>query len=270
MSKIKAVYAKKDEVPGEFLSLFTEKDGRWELTEVEGLKTEGDVARLQEALRKERKDHGDAKKALEAAAEKAEQFDALEEEVSELRLWKDTQGKDLDEKVNKLVDAKIAGRVGPLERDLKKQTDLAARLQKERDGLAGELKNKTVRDAVMKVLVDDKVDPLAYEDALMNAERIFEVQDDGASVLTKDGVNPKDWLADMKGKRLWWPQSQGGGAGGGNGGGSGNPADNPWMAGPNWNMTKQGEVMMSNPALATKMQEAAKDAAARAAAGRGA
>jgi hypothetical protein len=61
---IKAIYEKKEDIPEGFSELYTEKAGKFELTGVEGFKTQADVDRLQESLRKERADHDATKASL--------------------------------------------------------------------------------------------------------------------------------------------------------------------------------------------------------------
>ena len=59
--------------------LFTEHGGRFELSGVEGVKTQGDIDRIQEALRKERAEHSEARERLRA-------FDGFDpEETQRLR-----------------------------------------------------------------------------------------------------------------------------------------------------------------------------------------
>src|SRR5678815_551563 len=54
---IKIEYSAKDEIPAGYDELYTEKEGKFFLTGVEGLKTQKDIDTLQESLRKERNDH---------------------------------------------------------------------------------------------------------------------------------------------------------------------------------------------------------------------
>jgi len=85
--KLQHVYEKKEDVPQDFESLYTEKDGKFELTEVEGLKTQADIDRLQEAARKERDDHKATKDALNEVNAKLataeDQVKAFEKQIEE-------------------------------------------------------------------------------------------------------------------------------------------------------------------------------------------
>ena len=51
---LKAIYERAEEIPEAYRALFTERDGRYELTGVAGMKTEADVARLRKSLTDER------------------------------------------------------------------------------------------------------------------------------------------------------------------------------------------------------------------------
>ena len=55
-----------EDIPEQYRDLYTEQDGKFLLTGVGGIKTEGDVVRVQEALRKEREEHKSVKQALNA------------------------------------------------------------------------------------------------------------------------------------------------------------------------------------------------------------
>jgi hypothetical protein len=95
---------------------------------------------------------------------------------------------------------------------------------------------------VRKARIAAKVIDSAEEDALLLAERMFEVSEDGR-VTTRDGVGvtpgvePDVWFTEMQAKRIhWWPPSEGGGARGGKGGNG--VGSNPWST-KNWNITAQ-------------------------------
>ena len=66
MPELKATYETKDDIPEtvDFRDLFTEKNGKFELTGIAGIQTDGNVARLESALQKEKNDHKDTKAKL--------------------------------------------------------------------------------------------------------------------------------------------------------------------------------------------------------------
>ena len=168
----------------------------------------------------------------------------------------------IEEIVTRRVDGKINSQTAPLQR----QIDL---LTEERDGFGTQIevfqREKTARlihDDVRKHLTDAKVIPEAFEDALLLADRIFEVRDEDSAVLTKDqvgvtpGVAPDVWLSELGTSRPhWWPASRGGGADGGNGltGFDENPFSNK-----HWSLTRQGEVVRAEGV--EKAQQMAKSA----------
>ena len=80
---IKAIYEKKEDIPADFESLYSERDGKWELTGVEGIKTEADIERIHEGLRKEREEHAAAKAELATARKD------LATAQDELKVYKD-------------------------------------------------------------------------------------------------------------------------------------------------------------------------------------
>lgn len=71
---LKITYTKAEEIPEGYADLYTaQQDGTFLLTGVDGMKTEGDVGRVQEALRKERSDHIETKSKLSEMVTKTSQ-----------------------------------------------------------------------------------------------------------------------------------------------------------------------------------------------------
>ena len=253
MPELKAIYDNPDDIPEsieDFRSLFVEKNGKWELSGVSGVQTQGNVARLEAALKKERDDHKSTKSALQVWGElDPEDVHSKLDRIPELEAAADGKLDDakIEELAQKRAEATMRSKLAPMERELGKT-------KKEREELAtalGEYQAKetrrTIHDKTRKALLDAKVLNEAHEDALMLAERVFEITEEG-QVLTKDGVGvtpglePAAWLQEIQDKRPhWWPASQGGGAKG-SGGVGGFGGKNPWTA-EHWNMTEQGRIL---------------------------
>lgn len=239
---LELIYEAATDIPSGFASLYTEKDGKWHLTGVNGMKSQGDIDRLQTALTKERTDHAAAKAALApftALGKTADELTALVDEEPTLRTQAAANGGKIDQAQ---IDQLVAAKVAPLERQITQLTATNAELTATNGELTGSIKNGKIKDALRAAGVELKVVDTAYDDVAMYGERIFDVLDDG-SVVTKDGVgvtpglDPKAWLTDQqKARPHWWPQSVGGGAGGGKGPGG---VTNPWSK-DGWNLTAQG------------------------------
>lgn len=259
---IKAIVDKLEDVPEQYRDLYTERNGKFEVTGVEGFRTEADVTRLSVALTKERDDHKKTKGTWSVLGErKPEEVIAALDRIPELEAAAAT-GKFDEVKVNELVEKRIGAKTGPLDRQLK---TLATQLA-EKDQLlsAYQLKERTrsihdsVREAVAKT---QGFQASAMEDALMLAERMFEVNEEG-KVVTKEGcgvtpgIEATVWLTEMQQKRAhWWGPSQGGGAGGNVGNGA-DRSVNPWSA-EGWNLTEQGKIFTQNPTRAEQMARSA-------------
>ena len=247
MAVLKAIYDTQDDIPEAFRELFAERDGKFELAEVEGVKTQADVDRLNEALRKERGDHTKTKEKLSAWGDlNPEETRTQLDRIPELEAHQ-ADG-DSQEKIEQIVQGRLQTATAPLERKV-------STLEKEN----GELKTsiadfqakdtrRQIHDAVREAGVSTKILDTAMDDALMLGERIFEVREDDGAIVTRDGVGvtpgirPADWFSEVQEKRPhWWAQSSGGGAGGGSGGGGGF-GENPWSEA-HWNVTKQGQVI---------------------------
>lgn len=252
--KIKMSYDAKADIPAGMADLYTETDGKFLLTGVEGMKTEADVGTVRTSLVAERASHKKTKDELNVIRtalgdlkpeDVAAKIDLVDELQAQVDANKDGKGKDNDA-VDRIVETRVKRALAPVERErdqLKKQvTDLTG----ERDALGGTLKKGKIEDAVRKAATDSKVIATALEDVLLNAGNVFELTEDG-KVVAKDGVGvtpgltPDVWLKDMQDKRpQWWPLSQGSGANGSQGGKS--TVGNPWSAA-NWNMTEQGNFL---------------------------
>lgn len=270
--KLKTIYDTAEEIPEGYEGLYTERNGKFELTAIEGVRTQADVDRVQSALTKERADHKAAKTALQAfegidAATVTESLNELETVKAQL----DAINKDgrVDEaKLEPIIAARVKQAVAPLERDkglLERKLNDSQKLVAEKDVEVGTLKSTMVAGGIERAIRDAaaeaKVLSVAISDAVLNGQRYFEQTEDGR-IITKDvfgvtpGLSPKEWLKDMQDKAPhWWPASVGGGSkGGGVGGGRGK---NPW-AKENWNLTEQGKVVRELGATkAQAMAEAA-------------
>lgn len=255
---LKALYKTKEEIPAGYEDLYTEKNGQWELTGVEGIKTQADVTRVQESLSKERAAHKATKEAfkaldgmdLEDVIGKLDRFDELEALAA---------GKG-DKDIEARVEAGIKSRLAPVERErdnLKKEhAELTTRVGE----FEAQGRTRSIHDNVREAATKLNILPGALEDALLLADRSLVVNDNG-DVVVREGVNGftelvdvGTWLTEVREKRAhWWPASEGGGAGGGNAGSTGL---NPWTKA-GWNMTKQGEMLKANRGKAENLARAA-------------
>lgn len=260
----KAIEDSLDNVPEELKSYYVQKGEKFEFSGIDGIRTQADVDRLTEALRKERTDHGGLK-------DKFRQFEGLDanevrqklDRIAELEEIAKGKGVD-DEQIQRLVAAKLNSTTAPLLREKDKlAADLAAALETT-GALASKLKVRDIRDAVLSVVTGAesklKLVSTAIDDVLMYAERHLDVDEDGR-VVSRDGVgvtpgvSAEVWLQEMVQKRPHWAISEGGGASG-SGGSRYAGASNPFSK-DGWNMTEQGALLRSDPKKAEQMARAA-------------
>lgn len=254
-------YDNEGDIPEGYAALYTERDGKWVLTGVKGMKTQGDVDKATQAKQREIDAHKATKARLATFTDAFGDLDAdgvheLADEVDGLRAG----GKGLKEgspEFEAAVEKAAARKTGPLERQVTTLTRERDEARAEGETAKTELKSTKIRDKVREQLVADKVLDTAQEDALMYAERDFDIDEDGNIVTKNTGLTPKDWLADLKAKRPhWWPASEGAGSGGG-GRGPGAGGTNPWSKA-GWNLTAQGQYIQANGEEAgRRMAEAA-------------
>lgn len=268
MDPLELSYDNKDLIPEGFEALYTEKSGKWELSQIKGLQTAENVTRLQKSLHAAQADNKKLKEAakawegfgdVEALQAKLDQF----EELEALAAGKGDDSK-LEELAAKRVEAVLKSKTSPLERQLKQMADQVAALTAENQGYVGEKRQRSIHDAIRGAATAKDVGLLqeAIDDALVLGERLFEVTEDG-KVVTRDGVgvtpgiDAKGWLIDVREKKPhWWPASQGGGANGTRPG-AGPGGKNPWSA-DHWNLTEQGQVIRTQgEEKAKRMAEAA-------------
>lgn len=262
---LQAIYDSIDDIPENFRELYSEKNGKHELTGITGIKTQADIERLQTALTKERNDHKAAKDALKAWTDtgwKLEEVHAKLDSYDELKATADNAGVANEEKIGQLLEARIKSRLAPVERERDQLREQLGQKDQVITGYQSKERQRQIHDAVRSAATTAKVLPTAIDDALMLAERVFDVGDDG-TVTVKDqvgftpGVAPDVWLTELQPKRPhWWPESSGGGARGGRDNGSG-LTKNPWSK-EAWNITEQGRYMQQHgPEKAAQMAELA-------------
>lgn len=274
---LKAVHDSQEEIPENYRDLYTEKDGKWELTGIQGVKTTADTSRLEESLKKERKKvsayrdklklfNGGGELSVDAeiddwrarASDHQSKFDRIEE--LEAAAGDKLDDSKINEMVEKRVNATLNSKLAPVQRELETVKREREEFAAANEGYAKEKRRRTIHDAVREALMAEKVVQTAFDDALMLAERHFEVTDEGQVVTREDagvmvGLDPKGWLAELQPKREhWWPNSVGGGSRGS--GTAGTAGNNPFSA-KHWNMTEQGKVLRESPERAKQLAEAA-------------
>lgn len=256
---LKAILDSLEGVETHFHSLYTERNGKYELTGIEGVKTQADIDRLQTALTKERNDHKTLKDRFATFGDrKPEDIIAALDRIPELEAA--AKG-NLDEaKLNEIVEGRIKSRLAPVERQAQTLQQQLSEANASLEMLRAKDSLRIVTDAVRGAASKLKVVDSAVEDVTLLAERLFTIDETGA-VVTKDnvgvtpGISADVWLTDMQAKRPhWWGPSQGGGAGGNRGGGSG--VTNPWSK-DSWNLTEQGRIYKENSGKAEQLAKAA-------------
>jgi len=243
MSVLEVQYDSIDAVPEQFRELYSDQDGVAVLTGVAGIKTQTDIANLQEALRKERNDHRQVREAFNP--------------------FKDLNYEDVQSQLDRIpaLEAAAEGKAATIDDALKQQ--LTAPLQRQIDGIARErddfkgqfeqlqssLLRRDLSDAVRTIATEMKVIGTAIPDVEMVAERYLERTESGDFIVRADvrditpGLDVRGFLKEMQRLRPhWWPASEGGGSGGGGKGGGIDPAKNPFSA-KGWNLTRQGEII---------------------------
>lgn len=252
---LKASYDKADEIPAGYEALFTQRGEKFELTGIAGVKTDGDVSRVSEALRKERSDHTALKAKVRGTFGENANLDEIRtqlDSIPDLQAQIEAAANPKDTtKIEQLVEARLRQRLAPVERERDQLKAQVTTLTGEVDNFKGIESTRGIHDELRAAGTKLKVLPGALDDILAAHSGIFE-KDEAGNVVTKDvpgvtpGISAEVWLTDMQSKKAhWWPSSNGGGAGGGPRGGLPN-GKNPW-SGKDWNLTEQGKIFKENP-----------------------
>lgn len=263
---IKAVVDSLDDVDEKYKDLYTEVNGKFEITGIEDVTLLSPVKKLKDENGARRISERKAKEALAPYAaligeRKLEDVQLMLDRYPELEAA--AEGKLDDKKIDGIVETRIKAKLAPVEREngtLKQQIA-------ERDGIIQGYKTKetirTVHDSVREAIGKQQgFQQTAIEDALMHAERMFEVNEDG-KVVTRDevgvtpGIDAVVWLTEMQVKRPhWWGTTTGGGSRGNNGSQGSTSGNNPFTR-EHWNMTEQGKLIRTNRARAEQLAKSA-------------
>lgn len=251
--KPKFKYAKREDIPAGYEALYTEVNGEWVMTEVEGLASHSDVTRLNEALRKERNDHKTARDSLTAVTSV---LDAAGVTIDDL-------GTTLADYAGLKAEGGKAGDVAKLRVELATLQRTNEQLVKEN----GESKTKlneyaaadtkrTIHSALDKAASAAGIKDAGVLEDIRLYSSLFHIDEATGAVMTREGyVQPEVWLTGMKESRAhWFPASEGGGARGNQGGG--NLGANPWTNA-HWNLTEQAKIMGSNRERAEQLAKQA-------------
>jgi len=259
--ELELTYDDATKIPAGFEKLYTITDGKATLTGVNGMKTQADIDRIQEGLRKEREDHAKTKADLKPfkgmdAAEIQEKLDRIDELEA-------TNGGKLDEEaINKIVEGRLKQQTAPLQRKIDELTETNTTLAADNDKLTGTISTGSRNEAVRKIAAEMKVHGTAIADVELVAANYLEKDETTGKWIVKadaEGVTPgadvNQFMKEMQKLRPhWWPKSTGGGAGGGLDGVNG--GKNPF-SGDSWNVTEQGQLIRTDRELATQLATAA-------------
>lgn len=252
---LKAVVTKLDDVDEAYRDQYKEnKDPKGNV--VYCLDIEGDtnafhpwLRPLKDEVGRRRKTNDDLTKEIEplralAALGSIDEITAKLDKFPELEAA--AAGKLDEKKLNELVEGRLRTKLVPLERERDQWKAKAGDLEKVNGELTTKERTRIIRDALGRAAGELKIVESARDDVLMYAGA-FEVQEDGVTVVTRDGagfspgLTAKSWLEDMIPKRTHWVgPTVGGGAPGSRGGAF--TGANPW-AHDTWSLTEQGAIL---------------------------
>ena len=246
MTTLKLQYDSEDDIDEAFRPLYTEKDGKFNFTAITGLKTQGDIDKLNVGIKKEREHTKTIKVKLDLWGE-LDPTETLAKLDTIPELEAAAKGKLNETEIEAAVERRLVLKMAPVVRENKDLKDENAGLLESNNGHVAVNRTRSIHDVIHKALTKGKVIPDAFEDALMMADRVFEIREDDDEIVTKanvgvtPGIDAESWLAEIQPRKShWWPGSVGGGASGSKSGTS--FGKNPF-SGDNFSLTEQGQVI---------------------------
>lgn len=258
MTKLKQSLDNLDELDAAFHPLYTEQEGKFVLTGVEGMKTDADIAKLNTALVKERGAHKVTKEKFALLGD-LDIVDVLAKLDKIPELEAAAAGKLDDAAIQTIVETRLKARLSPVERLLDQEKAKRTELEGKVSEFTAKEKREIIRASLLTAATAAKVLPHAIDDVLNAGVHLFEVDETGAVVAKEGsgittGIDTTVWLSDVLPKKPHWQgQTSGGGAQGSSGSSAGK---NPWTA-DNWNMTEQGKIVRENPTRAEQLAKLA-------------
>lgn len=264
---LKAIYEKQDEIPENYRDLFEERGGQWILSQVEGVKTDADIARLERAASQERDAHRQTKEKLDGFKkysdlgeldEVQEKLDRLEELEAQAEAAGDREDKAKGGSAAQIEAARqrreMERETRKLRREIEAEREERKTEQEELASFRRQRDESRIVEAAMKVARARKV-PLDEVELDVRDAVLRHLSLDGDDVVTRDGKQDVEaWFEDeLRRRPSWNPTSRGGGGRGSGGEGLG---ENPWTDS-GWNMTKQGQIVREDPKRAERMAAAA-------------
>lgn len=248
-----------DGLPEEVAKEYVERDGKF-VIQVEGMKTQEDVNRVQNALNAERTAHAELKTKVKTTFGD-EKFEVIREKLDKLPELEAAAAGNLDEtKIASIVEGRLKAKTAPIERENTNLKNENAALKEQVQTFATKEKGRTIADQIRAEAAKAKMLDGAIEDAVFLGSSVMELQDDGVAVVKAatgftEGLSAKDFVAQLQEKKPhWWGPSQGGGAGGNRGGPS--ATNNPFSH-EHWNMTEQGKLIRADRSRAEALATAA-------------
>lgn len=247
MDPLEITYESLDKVPEAFRPLYAEQDGKAVLTNVNGVKTQSDVDKIAEGLRKEREDHR-ALQELHKPWKGMDHADVTAKLAKYPELETAAQGKLDESQISDLVKSRLSQETAPIQAKLNEAMTERDAITLERDELLGMIQRRDMSEAIRPLAVDSKAHASAMPDIEGAVQSCF-MKDDvtGNYVVRKDnslgiteGMDMKGFLKELQKLRPhYWPESEGGNAQGDK---NVNGGTNPWNA-KNWNVTAQSRIM---------------------------
>lgn len=182
---------------------------------IEGVKPIADFDKVYEALRKEKNDHKAIRQRFAALGDRdVDEVLAQLDEVDELRAKLEAQGDIPNDKIEEMVEKRLARHTAPLTRDLQRVTNELADAVKARDEKTSELDNLYI-DRHLSELADKLCDPAVKRD-VVEIGRHYLTRDDNGDIVTRDEspVPAVEWIRQQLDERPRWNKPTGNGGGG--------------------------------------------------------
>lgn len=206
------------------------EDGKYRFVpKINGVKPIGEFDKVNEALRKERGDHKAVKDRFKALGDRdVDEVLAQLDEIDELRTKLENADGIPDDKIEEMVEKRLARIKAPLERDMSKITTERDEALQQKADTQRELDDLHIGRHLQEIATKN-CDPNHVGD-IVEIGRHYLTRDENGEIVTKDDspLPAIEWLKNQMEEREHWNKPTGNGGGGRSKQTSGGGTKNPW------------------------------------------
>ena len=227
---LKYKYTKKDDIPTAFVDLYTEKNGEWILTGVDGVVSQEEFIEFRENNRSLNQQVRDLKtKITEFGDITPDKVKGLQDQITDLTAKLESGGGGGGSKQVQDLTSQLDAMTKKIE-SMQTQYDTQLNtLTTERDQAKQQLQNNMIADAIQSAAINKGIRKTALEDVKLRAQGVAKVQDGKVVIVGPDGqpkysekkpselMSPEEWVEGLQENASHLFEGSGGGGSNNNG-----------------------------------------------------